>query len=71
MSETLFDARRRHAVSDSATANYDGIVASYRQTTLTAFQEVEDNLAAPRILEHEAQQQEATRTESYDGLGAS
>jgi NodT family efflux transporter outer membrane factor (OMF) lipoprotein len=61
MSQTLFDAGRRRAVSESATANYDATVASYRQTTLTAFQEVEDNLAALRILEKEAlQQQEAT-----------
>ena len=43
MSQTIFDAGRRRAVSESATANYDGTVASYRQTTLNAFQEVEDN----------------------------
>ena len=58
MSQTLFDAGRRHAVSETANANYDGTVATYRQTTLTAFQEVEDNLAALRILETEAQQQQ-------------
>jgi NodT family efflux transporter outer membrane factor (OMF) lipoprotein len=58
MSETLFDAGRRRSVSESATANYDGTVASYRQTTLTAFQGVEDNLAELRILETEAQQQQ-------------
>jgi NodT family efflux transporter outer membrane factor (OMF) lipoprotein len=61
VSQTIFDAGRRRGVSESATANYDGTVASYRQTTLTAFQQVEDNLAALRILEGEAkQQQEAT-----------
>jgi NodT family efflux transporter outer membrane factor (OMF) lipoprotein len=43
MSQTIFDAGRRRAVSESAIANYDGTVASYRQTTLNAFQEVEDN----------------------------
>lgn len=64
MSQTLFDAGRRHAVSESATANYDGTVASYRQTTLTAFQEVEDNLAALRILETEAQQQQRATASS-------
>ena len=38
-------------------AAYDATVAGYRQTTLTAFQQVEDNLAALRILEQEAQEQ--------------
>src|ERR1700760_3480958 len=56
-SETLFDAGRRHAVRTEAAANYDATVANYRQTTLTAFQQVEDNLAALRILEVEAQRQ--------------
>jgi outer membrane protein TolC len=50
MSQTLFEVGRRGAVVVSATANYNGTVASYRQTTLTAFQEVEDNLATLRIL---------------------
>jgi len=57
MSQTIFDAGRRRAVSEGAIANYDGTVASYRQTTLAAFQEVEDNLAALRVLEKESQQQ--------------
>jgi outer membrane protein TolC len=39
-------------------AGYDATVAAYRQTVLTAFQSVEDNLAALRILEEEAAQQE-------------
>lgn len=61
--QTLFDAGRRRAVSQSAQANYDATVAGYRQTTLTAFQQVEDNLAALRILEQEAQQQrDATKS---------
>src|SRR5271170_7896825 len=61
LSQTIFDAGRRRAAAEGAIANYDGTVASYRQTTVTAFQEVEDNLAALRILEQEAQQQrEAT-----------
>jgi outer membrane protein TolC len=42
-------------VSAAALANCDGTVASYRQATLDAFQQVEDNLAALRILEQEAQ----------------
>jgi NodT family efflux transporter outer membrane factor (OMF) lipoprotein len=68
LSETIFDAGRRHAVSEGAVANYDGTVASYRQTTLTAFQEVEDNLAALRILEKESQQQQEATTSAQDSL---
>jgi NodT family efflux transporter outer membrane factor (OMF) lipoprotein len=68
LSETLFDAGRRHATSESATANYDGTVASYRQTTLTAFQEVEDNLAALGILETEAQRQQQATASAADTL---
>jgi NodT family efflux transporter outer membrane factor (OMF) lipoprotein len=56
--EMVFDGRRR-ATSEGARANYDATVANYRQTALVAFQEVEDNLAALSILEHEAGQQEA------------
>jgi len=57
ITQTIFDAGRRRATSDVAIAAYDATVAAYRQTTLTAFQQVEDNLAALRILEQEAQQQ--------------
>jgi NodT family efflux transporter outer membrane factor (OMF) lipoprotein len=52
--QTLFDGGRRHALNDQAKAAYDSTVASYRQTVLTGFQQVEDNLAALRILEREA-----------------
>ncbi len=48
----------RRAQTRQARAFYDASVASYRQTVLTAFQEVEDNLAALRILEDEAVVQE-------------
>lgn len=51
---TIFDGGRRHALNDEAQAAYDGVVASYRQSVLTAFQQVEDNLAALRVLENEA-----------------
>lgn len=54
VAETIFDGGRRHALNDEAKAAYDSTVASYRQTVLTAFQQVEDNLAALRILEQEA-----------------
>ena len=52
--EAVFDAGARRAASDQAIAAYDAQVATYRQTVLGGFQEVEDNLAALRILEQEA-----------------
>lgn len=52
--QTIFDGGRRRASTDEAKASYDSAVASYRQTVLTSFQQVEDNLAALRILEQEA-----------------
>ena len=52
--EGLFDGGLRRATSDQAIAAYDAQVATYRETVLTGFQEVEDNLAALRILEEEA-----------------
>jgi len=57
LTQPLFDGGRIHAQARFARAGYDAAVASYRQTTLTAFQQVEDNLAALRILSNEAQQQ--------------
>lgn len=54
---SVFDAGARSARKAQAIASWDESVASYRQTVLTAFQEVEDNLAALRILEAEAQAQ--------------
>ena len=56
-SETIFDAGRRGAVSQQARAQYDETTANYRQTTLTALQQVEDNLAVLHTLTVEAQQQ--------------
>ena len=53
----IFDAGRRRANLDQAVAAYDQTVANYRETVLTGFQQVEDNVAALRILEHEAQVQ--------------
>jgi outer membrane protein TolC len=57
IAQLLFDAGARRARTDQAIADYDAEVAAYRQTVLTGFQEVEDNLAALRILEQEAQVQ--------------
>ena len=56
--ETIFDAGRRRALTDQARAAYDSQVATYRQTVLNGFQQVEDNLAAVRILENEAKVQD-------------
>jgi NodT family efflux transporter outer membrane factor (OMF) lipoprotein len=56
---TVFDAGRHRAQSSQAHARYDEQVASYRETVLTAYQEVEDNLAASRDLEAEAVSQAA------------
>ena len=55
--ETVFDGGRRRALTDQAVANHDAAVAVYRQSVLSAFQDVEDNLAALRILAEEARQQ--------------
>jgi outer membrane protein TolC len=54
LAETVFDFGKRSAQAAQAQATYDASVASYRQTVLTAFQQVEDNLAALRALENEA-----------------
>jgi NodT family efflux transporter outer membrane factor (OMF) lipoprotein len=70
-SETLFDAGRRRSVRTMASANYDATVANYRQTTLTAFQQVEDNLAALRILDIEAQQQHESTDSAEQSLDLS
>jgi NodT family efflux transporter outer membrane factor (OMF) lipoprotein len=63
LAQTIFDAGRRKSQVETANAAYDATIASYRQTALTAFQEVEDNLAALRILEEESVEQH-TATEA-------
>ncbi len=75
ISEIVLDGGLRRAQTDQARAAYDASVATYRQTVLAAFQGVEDNLAALRILEDEArvedeavkaaQQSEALTTNQY------
>jgi NodT family efflux transporter outer membrane factor (OMF) lipoprotein len=57
LSETVFDAGRRSSLSEQANASYDETVANYRQATLNAFQQVEDNLVALRVLNQEADHQ--------------
>ena len=68
LTQTLFDAGRRNATSEVATANYDALVATYRQTTLTAFQQVEDNLAALRVLAQEAEEQRRAVAAAQESL---
>lgn len=55
--QTLFDAGRRRAISGGALAAYDATVSTYRETALTAFQQVEDNLSTLRILAQETEVQ--------------
>jgi NodT family efflux transporter outer membrane factor (OMF) lipoprotein len=59
VSETIFDAGLRRAAVNQYTQVYNADVATYRQTVLTAFQQVEDHLAAVRILSNQMQQQQA------------
>ena len=54
---SIFDGGQRQALTNQAIASYDASVATYRQIVLGAFQDVEDNLAALRLLEQEAQVQ--------------
>jgi len=58
VSETIYDGGLRRATVRQFIAIYNGDVANYRQTVLTAFQQVEDYLAAVRILSQQIQQQE-------------
>jgi NodT family efflux transporter outer membrane factor (OMF) lipoprotein len=57
--QTVFDGGRRRTNSEIAREGYDATVAAYRQASLDAFQQVEDNLAALRILDDEAGTQRA------------
>ena len=57
LSETLYDAGLRRAAVQQFTAVYNADVAGYRQTVLTAFQQVEDSLATERILSTQIRQQ--------------
>lgn len=59
LSETLFDAGLRHATVQQYVAAYNSDLAAYRQTVVTAFQQVEDALAEVRILSKEIEQQQA------------
>jgi NodT family efflux transporter outer membrane factor (OMF) lipoprotein len=68
LSETLYDFGRRRAQLQQMEATYDADVAAYRQTTLSAFQAVEDNLVALRILAHEAAQEDVAVKAAEESL---
>jgi NodT family efflux transporter outer membrane factor (OMF) lipoprotein len=64
--QTIFDAGARAAVVEEARALFDQDVANYRQTVLTAFQQVEDQLAALRILAQEAEVQDKAVAAAFE-----
>ena len=68
LSYTLLDFGKRQGTLEQAQATYDADVAVYRQSVLTAFQDVEDNLAALRVLEQEAKEQAAAVTAAERSL---
>jgi NodT family efflux transporter outer membrane factor (OMF) lipoprotein len=68
ISQILFDGGLRSAQTQQARAAFDASVANYRQTVLTAFQAVEDNLAGLRILEDEARVQDEAVKASEESL---
>jgi NodT family efflux transporter outer membrane factor (OMF) lipoprotein len=68
VSETVYDGGLRRATVNQFITTYNGDVASYRQTVLTAFQQVEDNLAAVRILSQQVLKQEQATASSQEAL---
>jgi NodT family efflux transporter outer membrane factor (OMF) lipoprotein len=71
LAATLFDAGRRRGVVAEQRAAYDATVAAYRETVLTAMQQVEDNLAALRILAGEADKVQQTVQAAHRALDIS
>jgi NodT family efflux transporter outer membrane factor (OMF) lipoprotein len=60
LAETLFDGGLRRAQVRQARAAYDGTVATYRQTVLAGFQQVEDDIVTLRVLEQQSAIEDAT-----------
>jgi NodT family efflux transporter outer membrane factor (OMF) lipoprotein len=71
LAETIFDAGKRRATVNENLAAYDATVANYRQTVLTAFQQVEDNLVALRVLENESQAEDRAVQAAQNALDIS
>jgi NodT family efflux transporter outer membrane factor (OMF) lipoprotein len=71
LAQTLYDGGLRRGTLQQQQALYDQSVANYRQTVLNAFQQVEDNLAALRILSTEIQQQDAAIASAQRNLQVS
>ncbi|MCL2297516.1 MAG: efflux transporter outer membrane subunit [Proteobacteria bacterium] len=66
LAQFIFDGGRRSAMKDSAVAAYDATVADYKQTVLIAFQEVENQLTALRVLDDEWRSQQAALSAARD-----
>jgi len=71
LAETIFSAGRLRATVELNEAAYDATVANYRQTVLTAFEQVEDNLAALRVLENEAKAEDTAVKAAQNALDIS
>ena len=68
LSETVYDGGLRRATVNQFITTYNADVAGYRQTVLTAFQQVEDNLAAVRLLSQQILKQQQAVTSSEEAL---
>ncbi|HEY4364626.1 MAG TPA: efflux transporter outer membrane subunit [Bryobacteraceae bacterium] len=68
LAQTLWEGGRRRAFNDEAQAAYDANAANYRQTVLSAFQEVEDDVSTLRLLDRESQEQARAATGAQRAL---
>ena len=68
LAQTLFDGGARKAQTEQAIASYEASVAVYKQTVLAGFQQVEDNLAALRILDEEVLVQDKAVNSARESL---
>ena len=71
IAQTIFDAGKTHGQVQEAQANYEALVAQYRQTVLTAFQQVEDDLSGLQILKDEAAAQDLAVTAARQSVDIS